>query len=93
MALVKRVRRTNPMALVSVFAGAVSWSLAPLLASVIAIYCGNRARAQIRETGEDGRVLAWMGLALGYANLALIGLLVPIYLLLLATSSCSGGGH
>lgn len=43
---------------------------ASLLRAVVAIYCGHRARSELRQRGaaETGDGLAVTGLALGYAN-------------------------
>jgi hypothetical protein len=61
---------TNTMAIVSVVAGAASWLGFPLAAALVAIYCGHRARSELRQRGaaETGDGLAVAGLALGYTN-------------------------
>lgn len=65
-------RPQNSLALVSLIAGIASWTVAPVIASVVAIVCGHMARNQIRQTGEDGDQLAVIGLALGYVHVALV---------------------
>jgi hypothetical protein len=63
---------TNTMAIVSLVSGAVGWLGLPVIASVVAIVCGHLARGQIRKTGEDGDLLAIVGLVLGYANVLMV---------------------
>lgn len=60
------------MAVVSVVCGALGWVGVPLIASVIAIVAGHLARSQIRQSGEEGDVLAILGLVLGYAHVLAI---------------------
>lgn len=73
---------TNTMAIVSVVAGAASWLGFPLAAAAVAIYCGHRARSELRlrAGAEDGDGLAVTGLVLGYANVvgSIIGCVVGI---------------
>ena len=44
---------------------------------------GHVARGQIRRTGEGGSALAMAGLILGYVHLAVCGVFVVFWLLLL----------
>ena len=82
------------MALVSLVAGIASWTVAPMVAAVVAIVCGHMARAQIRQTGEDGDQMAVIGLALGYVHVvvscAAIALFVAFYVGLFAFLAASG---
>ncbi len=57
------------MAIVSIAAGVASWTIAPVVASIVAIVCGHMARTQIRQTGEDGDQFAVIGLVLGYVHI------------------------
>jgi hypothetical protein len=65
-------KQTNSMAIVSVVSGALGWVGVPLIASIVAVVCGHIARGQIRQTGEEGDVLAIIGLVLGYAHILAI---------------------
>jgi len=62
-------KQTNSMAIVSVVSGALGWVGVPLIASIVAVVCGHIARGQIRQSGEEGDVLAIIGLVLGYAHI------------------------
>ncbi len=70
------------MAIISVVAGAASWLGFPLAAAVGAVYCGHRARSELRLRAgtEGGDGLAIAGLALGYANVvaSVIGCIVGV---------------
>lgn len=64
--------RTNNLALVSLIAGIVGWTAAPLIGSIVAIITGHVARKQIRTSlgMEEGSGLALGGLILGYLHVA-----------------------
>ena len=57
---------TNTLAIVSCVMSLAGCSVLPLLASFVAIVTGHMARSQIRRSGEDGDVLAIIGLVVGY---------------------------
>lgn len=62
--------RTNPMALASLVAGALSWVALPVVGSIVAVITGHLALRQIRTWGgEEGTGVAYFGLALGYVNI------------------------
>ncbi|MCE7032626.1 DUF4190 domain-containing protein [Lysobacter sp. GX 14042] len=65
-------RQTSALAIASLVTGVLSWVVAPVVASLVAVVCGHLARAEIRrEPGRlEGDGLAVAGLILGYANLA-----------------------
>jgi hypothetical protein len=75
-------RQTSTLAIVSLVAGIVGWTLLPFLGSIGAIITGHLARAEIRREparlGGDG--LALGGLILGWLSVAtwIIGALVFI---------------
>ncbi|PJK10601.1 hypothetical protein CO610_01790 [Lysobacteraceae bacterium NML95-0200] len=73
------VRETNPMALISLICGILGWIIFPVIASLIAVITGHKARREIRaQPGRyEGDTMAVIGLLLGYANLviALLGIL------------------
>jgi len=66
-------RRTSSMAIISLVAGLLGWTLAPWLGSIIAIITGHMARAEIRrDPGElEGDGLAIAGLVLGWSMIVL----------------------
>ncbi|MBB4132600.1 MULTISPECIES: DUF4190 domain-containing protein [unclassified Xanthomonas] len=66
------VRQTSAMAVVSLVAGILGWTLIPFLGSVCAIITGHLARAEIRRNpqGLDGDGLAIGGLILGWLAVA-----------------------
>ncbi|MDR6992618.1 DUF4190 domain-containing protein [Luteimonas sp. 3794] len=72
-------RQTSAMAIISLVAGLLGWSLLPVIGSVVAIVTGHLARAEIRRRPEalEGDGLAIAGLVLGYlmVAMAIIGLL------------------
>ena len=76
------MQRTNSLALISLIAGVVGWTMVPFVASIVAVVTGHMARSQIRQSGgrEDGDGLAIAGLVLGYVGLALglIGIVFAI---------------
>ena len=76
-------RPPNTLAVISLLAGIVGYMGLPLVASIAAIVCGHLARAEIRKTGEEGDVMAIIGLVLGYSHIALVcialTLIVAIY--------------
>jgi ABC-type antimicrobial peptide transport system permease subunit len=76
------VRRTSSLAIVSLVAGLLGWTLAPWLGSIIAVITGHLARAEIRRdpTGVEGDGLAIAGLVLGWSMilLSLLTILVVV---------------
>ena len=77
------IRRTSPMAIVSLVAGLLGWTLAPWLGSIIAIITGHLARAEIRRepSALDGDGLAIAGLVLGWSMIILSMLTVLVIVL------------
>lgn len=77
------VRRTSPLAIVSLVAGLLGWTLAPWLGSIIAIITGHMARAEIRRdpSGLEGDGLAIAGLVLGW-SMILLSLLTVLAIVL-----------
>ena len=74
---------TNSMAVASLAVGIASWLMCPIVGAVAAIVLGHVARGQIRRTGEAGGGLAVAGLILGYVHLAVYGLILMVWLILL----------
>ncbi|WP_413316843.1 DUF4190 domain-containing protein [Agrococcus sp. 1P02AA] len=70
--------KTNLMALLAIGAAAAGTTVLLGLGSIAAIVLGCIALAQIKRTGDDGRLLAFWGIALG--ALTLVALLAMIVL-------------
>jgi len=66
-------RQTSAMAIVSLVAGLLGWSLLPVIGSVVAIVTGHLARVEIRRRPDalEGDGLAVAGLVLGYLMVAM----------------------
>lgn len=66
-------RQTSAMAIVSLVAGLLGWSLLPVIGSVVAIVTGHLARGEIRRRPDalEGDGLAVAGLVLGYLMVAM----------------------
>ena len=86
-------RPTNTMALVSLIIGIVSIMSCQLLGAV-AIWLGNKARAEIRQTGEDGDGMALAGIIVGWCGIALtaLGLLLVVGYLVVVGVFLAGSG-
>ena len=73
------VRRSSTLAVISLVAGILGWSALPVIGSIVAIFTGHLARAEIRRQPEtlEGDGLAVAGLVLGYTMvaLAIVGML------------------
>ncbi len=67
------VRRTSSLAVVSLVAGLLGWTLAPWIGSIVAIITGHMARSEIKRDpeGVEGDGLAIAGLVLGWLMIAL----------------------
>lgn len=78
-----QVRETNSLAVVSLIAGILGWTLMPMLGSLGAIVTGHLARAQIRRQPQrfQGDGLAVGGLILGWAAVVLAVLAVLAFVL------------
>ncbi|WP_045761796.1 DUF4190 domain-containing protein [Xanthomonas albilineans] len=81
-----QIRETNSLAVVSLVAGILGWTLMPLIGSLSAIITGHMARAEIRRDPQrfEGDGLAVGGLVLGWSAVALavIALLAMLAFLL-----------
>lgn len=64
------VKTTSTLAIISLVAGILGWTLLPLLGSVGAIITGHMARGEIRRSAGaiDGDGLAIAGLVLGWGS-------------------------
>lgn len=66
-------RPTSPLAIVSLVAGILGWTVVPVLGALVAIVTGHLARSEVRRSNGamDGDGLAIGGLVLGYLSIAL----------------------
>ena len=73
------LRQTSTLAIVSLVAGILGWSLLPWVGSLVAIITGHMARSEIRQNPDtrEGDGMAVAGLVLGWASF-IIGLLVIV---------------
>jgi hypothetical protein len=69
----------NGLALGSAIVGALSWFVCPFIGAIAAVVMGHAAKAEIRRTQESGWGLATAGQVLGYAHLAIYGLILVIF--------------
>lgn len=76
-------RPTSPLAIVSLIAGLLGWTLVPVLGALVAIVTGHMARGEIRRSNGamDGDGLAIAGLVLGYLSIA--GVVIAVILAVL----------
>jgi hypothetical protein len=76
------LRQNSTLAIISLVAGILGWTVAPFLGSLGAVVCGHLARAEIRRAPQQlqGDGMAIAGLLLGWAQIVLsILLLVAIF--------------
>jgi len=76
-------RQTSTLAIVSLVAGVLGWSLMPGVASLVAIICGHMARSEIRRNPgtTDGDGMAVAGLILGWTAIGLAVLAIVVILI------------
>lgn len=76
------VRQNSTLAVISLVAGILGWTLLPFLGSLVAIVTGHMARKEIRQNPAlEGDTMAIIGLVLGWV--AAIGTLLAILAFLL----------
>lgn len=73
------IRQTSTLAIISLIAGILGWTVLPLIGSITAIVTGHMARGEIRREPQrlEGDGLAVAGLVLGYAGVV-IGILAVL---------------
>ena len=73
------VRQTSTLAIVSLIAGILGWTLVPFFGSIAAVVCGHMARKEIRlNPALEGSGFATAGLILGWIGLTfwILGILL-----------------
>ncbi len=78
------VAPTSSMAIVSLVAGILGWSLAPTIGAIVAIITGHVAKNEIRNSrgALSGDGMATVGLVLGYAHLAVVAIAICLFVVL-----------
>ena len=75
-------RKTSTLAIVSLVAGILGWTLLPWLGSIGAIITGHMARGEIRRSAGtiDGNGYAIAGLVLGWGSVivTIVGILIAV---------------
>ncbi len=76
-------RQTSTLAIISLVAGLLGWTVVPFLGSIVAVICGHMARKEIRQAPDrlEGDGLAIAGLVLGYLAIAMAVLAVAAVVL------------
>lgn len=76
-------RQTSTLAVVSLVAGILGWTLFPFLGSIVAIITGHMGRSEIRREPArlEGDGLAIAGLVLGYAMVVLAVVAVAVIMM------------
>jgi Domain of unknown function (DUF1707)/Domain of unknown function (DUF4190) len=82
--------RTNPLAIAALACG-LAGIFTSGLTSIPAIILGHIARGQIRRSGANGKGLATIGLALGWAAVALAAIMTIAFTALSARSGSPAG--
>ncbi len=79
-----QIRQTSTLAIVSLVAGLLGWTLLPMVGCIAAIITGHMARAEIRREPErlEGDGLAITGLILGWLGIAVSVLAVVVIFML-----------
>ncbi len=78
------VAPTSTMAIVSLVAGILGWSLVPTLGAIVAVITGHIAKNEIRNSrgALSGDGMATVGLVLGYAHLAVVVIAICLFVVL-----------
>jgi hypothetical protein len=76
------VRLNSTLAIVSLIAGLLGWTLMPFIGSIVAIVTGHMARSEIRRNpGMEGDSMAVIGLVLGWVAVLGAVLAVTVFVL------------
>jgi len=76
--------KDNNLAITSLVAAILGWTLLPLFGSIVAVITGHLAKKEIRESlnTEGGNAMATAALILGYIQLGIF-VLIAIFLILM----------
>jgi len=76
--------KDNNLAIISLVAAILGWTLLPLFGSIVAVITGHLAKKEIRESlnTEGGNAMATAALILGYIQLGIF-VLIAIFLILM----------
>ncbi len=76
--------KDNNLAIISLVAAILGWTLLPLFGSIVAVITGHLAKKEIRESlnTEGGNAMATSALILGYIQLGIF-VLIAIFLILM----------
>lgn len=77
--------KDNNLAIISLVAAILGWTLLPLFGSIIAVITGHLAKKEIREclNTEGGNAMATAALILGYIQLGIFVLIAIVLIALL----------
>lgn len=90
------VRPTNTLAIISLIASIVGWTLIPFLASIAGIITGHISLRQLKTSGENGRGLAMAGTIVGWVGAGfwlLLGLIWLFFILAFAAAIPAMGSY
>lgn len=76
--------KINVLSIVALVTGIFGMAIVPVI-------CGHISLKQIRTTGEDGKVMAIIGLVLGYIELVVYVLLLIFFVIGLVVLASQGG--
>src|SRR5512147_969869 len=75
---------TSTLAIISLVAGILGWTLVPTLGAIVAVITGHMAKNEIRSSGGrlSGDGMATVGLILGYVHLVVAVLAICLLIVL-----------
>jgi hypothetical protein len=82
-------RKTNGLALAAMITSICSVVMCPLVGIVGAIM-GHKARAQVRQTGEEGEGFALAGIIVGWISFGFLVVILLIYGIIIAIAAANG---
>lgn len=83
-------RKTNRKAVASLVFGVLGLTGVLFVAAIVAIVIGRRAHREIDTTGQPGRALATIGIALGWLGLIWITIFVALFWVFADVTGVSG---
>lgn len=78
----KATARPNAWAICSLISGILAWIILPIIGAIVAVITGHIARSKAKAEEKESPTIAFIGLLLGYLNLALfvLGIITTIML-------------